>query len=698
MHSLRRCKPALAGLFLLLLATVLTVACGRQSATLPSAPDEQSAPAELPAPRALLPEHPRGASFAEADLKAQGSAFSASLPHNRVQANGTDCDFSPAFTPEGGLPGAAYALFPFSVQGYNRDAVLENFWTAAPADGSLYIGLANWDTDRWDWYKTTPSQPLVLFSLGHHLRGDGEVLAALLVLGSQPASLDYIHLGDQLPVVSLSVDPLAAFVPFDSTLDVSASSDPDGSIAQVDWDLDGDGTYELPDGGLTQTLSPAAAGIHKFSVRVTDNSGYSTVRSSQVKAFAEWKHSWGGGGDESLSDAAWDGGDYIYFTGHTESFSGGLLLMKFNLAGELQWARSGISGSGRAIKIDSEGNLVVLADVCPSFDRMAILKFTPDGSLSWGHSLGIDLGYLRTGGLALRGDNYYFCSSSTYGQADPDFREQGFVACVNSSGGLQWCRATDKTEWSTLRDLAAWSPVFGTESLYATGRIGVADQDVLYLRLSRDGAVLESRRWSGPDPATGRAISVSGSTTADIWIGASETSSGLTNALLLQYSGGSGALCRSWSANGHDTIDSLTRTPDGGFLLGGFTDSFMDGASTTYNGLLVRADASFNMKGFGERIGSSGESVHFNHGAQLVAGVAVLGSGDCPDAASSNWDLSFGVVGTRSGNWSDAPLPASFTPSYEQVSGTMAAVNGQLDAPPDGQGAQRALALLHELQ
>jgi YD repeat-containing protein len=58
------------------------------------------------------------------------------------------------------------------------------------------------------------------------------------------------------------------------TLDASASSDPDGTIAKYEWDLDGNGTYETNAGTtsiISRTFTPA--GEKTIGLRVTDNSG-----------------------------------------------------------------------------------------------------------------------------------------------------------------------------------------------------------------------------------------------------------------------------------------------------------------------------------------------------------------------------------------------------------------------------------------
>jgi trimeric autotransporter adhesin len=58
------------------------------------------------------------------------------------------------------------------------------------------------------------------------------------------------------------------------TLDASGSTDPDGTIARYEWDLDNNGTYEI-DGGATATRTAtfATVGTVTVGLRVTDNNG-----------------------------------------------------------------------------------------------------------------------------------------------------------------------------------------------------------------------------------------------------------------------------------------------------------------------------------------------------------------------------------------------------------------------------------------
>ncbi len=58
------------------------------------------------------------------------------------------------------------------------------------------------------------------------------------------------------------------------TLDASASTDPDGSVASLDFDLDGDGANDVTGtAARTQSFAHPAAGTFHPVVTVRDNEG-----------------------------------------------------------------------------------------------------------------------------------------------------------------------------------------------------------------------------------------------------------------------------------------------------------------------------------------------------------------------------------------------------------------------------------------
>jgi PKD repeat protein len=80
---------------------------------------------------------------------------------------------------------------------------------------------------------------------------------------------------DKPPVVSLSASPATPAVGAPVTFTATAS-DPDGTVAAIDWDIDGDGQFD--DGtGAVLTRSFGTSGSRVVSVRATDNAGVATI-------------------------------------------------------------------------------------------------------------------------------------------------------------------------------------------------------------------------------------------------------------------------------------------------------------------------------------------------------------------------------------------------------------------------------------
>jgi len=84
--------------------------------------------------------------------------------------------------------------------------------------------------------------------------------------------------GNQPPTASFTASPNPAIVDLAVQFNASASSDVDNAIVKYEWDLDGNGTYEL-DTGTTATTSKTYASVATVNVglRVTDAGGKTGV-------------------------------------------------------------------------------------------------------------------------------------------------------------------------------------------------------------------------------------------------------------------------------------------------------------------------------------------------------------------------------------------------------------------------------------
>ncbi len=98
------------------------------------------------------------------------------------------------------------------------------------------------------------------------------------------ASTIAAHFGgnSQTPNASFTVAPNPAQAGDNVSFDASASSDPDGTIAKYEWDLDGNGSFETDTGtNPTTTRTYPAAGTFDVKLRVTDN-GANTSQTSRT--------------------------------------------------------------------------------------------------------------------------------------------------------------------------------------------------------------------------------------------------------------------------------------------------------------------------------------------------------------------------------------------------------------------------------
>jgi plastocyanin len=87
-----------------------------------------------------------------------------------------------------------------------------------------------------------------------------------------PDMTGVVHVaGNQLGTPDFTASPAAATVGTKVTFDASAIADPDGTVARVEWDLDGNGSFETGGPSRTASRTYAKAGSYDVGVRYVDD-------------------------------------------------------------------------------------------------------------------------------------------------------------------------------------------------------------------------------------------------------------------------------------------------------------------------------------------------------------------------------------------------------------------------------------------
>ncbi|MCC7477858.1 PKD domain-containing protein [bacterium] len=419
-------------------------------------------PSSLPRPAGPVN---RGTSLSEIDVFRTADSVEPLLPQRNtsVPAGLTELDFAPLASGGTALSRTAFSAYSFSVPGYDRSSRVVLQWSASPASGQQFVALADWSADRWVFFAVDEDQIAAVGDMQRFIDGDGRLLLYVLLAGTQPGRLASLRLGQPAPVALLSATPDGGPAPLSGLLDASASTTPAGTITRYDFDLDGDGIFEL-DNGLDATVDfdYSEQGSYQPAVRVVNDFGEFTIASADVNVLDYWQHSFGGTYLDTAVDVLPLANSELLLLAQinedpmvsSNSYSA---LIKMNRFGEVIWARrSQIDGNlqPRAMTQDSSGNIIVVGEVLVSGSRYRawVQKLDPQGQPLWSRSLDVSdtldtfnsLTSSFNDVLAV-GNDIYFCGGYEFVSPSSDFFSNGRVLLghLDTDGGSDWLRASD---------------------------------------------------------------------------------------------------------------------------------------------------------------------------------------------------------------------------------------------------------------
>jgi hypothetical protein len=179
---------------------------------------------------------------------------------------------SQAITVTNSPPVASFTVSPSTMTGIDAQLTFTQLtFTSTSTDPNNDIAGYTWDFDNG----LTASGPVATTTFGD----PGNYTVTLTVTdshgGVSTKSQRITVLADKPPAVSLSFSPANPRVGDNVRFSASAS-DPDGTVSNVEWDLDNDGLFDDGTGSVVNA-SFTTAGSRIVAVRATDNMGVATI-------------------------------------------------------------------------------------------------------------------------------------------------------------------------------------------------------------------------------------------------------------------------------------------------------------------------------------------------------------------------------------------------------------------------------------
>lgn len=325
-----------------------------------------------------------------------------------------------------------------------------------------------------------------------------------------------VTVDNALPVAELSADPTQGYAPLTVSFDASGSSDPNGTLVDYEWDLDGDTIFnEAGDesdarGATTAQSTYDAEGVYSATVRVTDDEDATATAGVDVEAGPNvgWQHTWGGATSDTGGAVGVDLSGNVYAVGSNTD----PIFLKYNADGELQWAKTTDpvkTAPDFGAAVDASGDIYYASEATGIPAGIVLLKVNSAGEFQWQKTWGV-AGDIVNGQIDVgvdSGENMYV-SALSYGIGGGGYDLILFK--IAPDGNLEWQLYINHGEVS--------KDGFGVD---ADGNSYITGAEGRLIKTDKDGTVLWQKSWETGthDHPYALVVDVSGNI---YWAGASD--------------------------------------------------------------------------------------------------------------------------------------------------------------------------------
>jgi len=366
-----------------------------------------------------------------------------------------------------------------------------------------------------------------------------------------------------------------------------------------------------------------------------------------------WAKTYGGSGeDRAYSIQQTSDGGYIV-AGYTRSFGAGsddCLVIKLDSNGTVTWAKTyGGTNSEHAYSIREISGGYIVAGYTYSFgagsNDCLVIKLNSSGSITWAKTYGgsnhdeaLSIYKTLDGGYIVAGHTYSF------GKGDYDF----LVVKFNATGSATWAKTYGGTKGDFAYSIQQTSDG-GYIVVGYTASFGAGSYDPLIIKLTSLGAVTWAKTYGGTNSDHAYSIrEISGG-----YIVAGDTYSfgaGHNDFLVIKLNSSGGITwAKTYGGTNYDGARSIQQTSDGGYIVAGHTDSFGKG----YNDFLIIKLDSGGSKIWAKTYGGSSHDYtrsirETSDGGYIVAGYTNSFIGEPVDSPNVGQITSFGTTSINS--------------------------------------------------